>query len=80
MSGSGWALSDDVGVAMSSALGVLGAVALVLLITELRFRERGGLLVALTGLVSIALFSLAVLRPVRISVKGARVGPRVVVL
>ncbi|HEX4335991.1 MAG TPA: glutamine amidotransferase [Polyangiaceae bacterium] len=80
MTGSGWALSDDIGVAMSIALGVLGAVAIVLLITELRFRERGGFLVLLSGVVSVVLFSLAVLRPVRIATKSARVGPRVVVL
>src|SRR5262249_25501971 len=65
---------------MSIAIGVLGAVAIVLLLTELRFRERGGVLVAMSGLASVALFSLAVLRPVRIAVKSTRVGPRVVVL
>ena len=80
MSLAGWALSDDIGVAMSMVVGVIGAVAVVLLVTELRFRERGGLLVALSGVAGVVLFSLAVLRPVRISVKGARVGPRVVVL
>jgi hypothetical protein len=46
MTVNGWALSDDMGTAMSIAVGVLGAVAIVLLITELRFRERGGILVA----------------------------------
>jgi hypothetical protein len=80
MTVNGWALSDDMGTAMSIAIGVFGAVAIVLLLTELRFRERGGVLVALSGLASVALFSLAVLRPVRIAVKSTRVGPRIVVL
>jgi uncharacterized membrane protein len=80
MTGSGWAITDDIGVAMSLAVGVIAALAVVLLVAELRFRERGGLLVLASGVVGIALFSLAVLRPVRVAVKGSRVGPRVVVL
>jgi uncharacterized membrane protein len=80
MTTNGWALSDDIGVAMSAVLGVVVAIAIVLLVSELRFRERGGLLVAVSGLASVLLFSLAVLRPVRVAVKGSKVGPRIVVL
>src|SRR5260221_3745155 len=80
MSLSGWALSDDLGAAATVALGLIGVGAVVLLLAELRQRERGGAVVASTGLLGVLLFAAAVLRPVRIAVRGTRVGPRVVVL
>jgi uncharacterized membrane protein len=80
MSGSGWALSEDVGPGMSIVLGFVALAAIFLLLSELRFRERAGILVATSGVAGIVLFALSVLRPVRVAVKSARVGPRVVVL
>lgn len=80
MTAGGWALSDDLGATASLAVGALVVIAFALLVAELRARERGGLLVAATGALGILLFAAAVLRPVRVTVMGTRVGPRVVVL
>jgi uncharacterized membrane protein len=80
MSAGGWSLSDDLGGAALLVVGVLVAVALALLVAELRLRERGSLLVAATGAIGILAFAAAVLRPVKVTVMGTRVGPRVVVL
>ena len=80
MTFAGWALSEDFGPGPSIVLGVVAVTAILLLLAELRFRERAGILVATSGVVGIVLFALSVLRPVRVAVKSARVGPRVVVL
>ena len=80
MSKAGLSLSDDLGLAATAGLGVVVAAALVLLLVELRTRERGGWAVLATGVAGLVLFAGAVLRPVRVAVQGTRVGPRVVVL
>jgi uncharacterized membrane protein len=80
MSAASWVLSDDIsGVALWAALG-LAAVAVVMLLVELRGRERGGVAIFLTGIVAIVLLTLAVLRPVHVDAHSNAVGPRVVVL
>jgi uncharacterized membrane protein len=59
---------------------LLAAASLVLLVVEMRRRERGGVLVALTGLVAVAALLAAVMRPARVSARESVVGARVVVL
>ena len=58
----------------------LTLVSLVMLAFEMRKRERGGVLVAVTGLVALAALLTAVLRPVKIAARESLVGARVVVL
>lgn len=58
----------------------LAGVSLVLLLVELRRRERGGPAIAVTGLVAVAALLLAVLRPVRVAARESVVGAKVVVL
>jgi uncharacterized membrane protein len=59
---------------------VLGVVSLVLLVVEMRRRERGGVAIFVTGVLATAALVLAVLRPVRIAAKESVVGARVVIL
>ncbi|WP_146652587.1 glutamine amidotransferase [Labilithrix luteola] len=60
---------------------VLVAVSLlVLLVVELRRRERGGPLIVVTGLLALGALLCAVLRPVRIAARESVVGAKVVVL
>src|SRR5512142_1518433 len=59
---------------------VLAAASFVLLWVELRRRERGGVLVVLTGTIALAALLLTILRPVRVSANESVVGARVVVL
>jgi uncharacterized membrane protein len=60
---------------------VLAGISLaVLLVWELRRRERGGLSIVLTGLVAVLALALSVLRPVRIAARESVVGAKVVVL
>ena len=67
--------------AWATALAVaLVLVNLGLLVVELRRRERGGVGIVLTGVLSLLALTLAVLRPVRIAAKESVVGPKVVVL
>jgi uncharacterized membrane protein len=74
------ALSEDVPTAaVVLALGLLAA-SLALLVLELVRRERHGVLIAVTGVVSTLAVAGAVLRPVRVEASGNLVGPRVVVL
>lgn len=80
MSVSSWALSDDVpGWAVALLLGV-AVLSLGLLFSELRQRERHGVLIAVSGALGLVLLAAAVLRPVRVTTRGSLVGPRVVVL
>jgi uncharacterized membrane protein len=58
----------------------LGAVSLVLLVVEMRRRERGGMGIFLTGALAALLLVMAVMRPVRIAARESVVGARVVVL
>ena len=64
-------------VALACALAL---ASLVMLVVELRARERGGLLVAATGLLALAGLVGAVLRPARVTARESTVGARVVVL
>ena len=60
---------------------VLAVVSLgVLLVMELRKRERGGLVITATGILALAALLLAVLRPVRIAARESVVGAKVIVL
>jgi uncharacterized membrane protein len=64
---------------------VLLAIALtlgsfVLLMIEMRRRERGGAAIVVTGLVAVVALLVAVLRPVKIAARESVVGARVVVL
>lgn len=52
----------------------------VLLLVELRRRERGGPLIVVTGVVAVAALLAAVARPVRIAARESVIGPKVVVL
>ncbi|MGA7121898.1 MAG: hypothetical protein WBY94_17450, partial [Polyangiaceae bacterium] len=68
-----------------SSAAVLCACALALatfamLLLEMRRRERGGLLIAGTGLVAVLALLAAVLRPARVSARETVVGARVLVL
>lgn len=59
---------------------VLALASLVLLLVEMRRRERGGAAIVASGLIAIAALLAAVLRPVRIAARESVVGARVVVL
>ncbi|HVU01181.1 MAG TPA: glutamine amidotransferase [Polyangiaceae bacterium] len=72
--------SDDLGSAAVVAVLVVLAASLVLLVLETRHRERSARGVVVTGILALALLAGAILRPVRVSVLGTRVGPKVVVL
>jgi uncharacterized membrane protein len=52
----------------------------VLVVHEMRRRERGGLAIVSTGVLAVLALLLAVLRPVRIAARESVVGPKVVVL
>jgi uncharacterized membrane protein len=52
----------------------------VMLLVEMRRRERGGLAIGLTGLLAVAALLAAVIRPARVSARESVVGARVVVL
>jgi uncharacterized membrane protein len=82
MSNVRWSLSEDL-----PWVGIVGVAALVvatvvLLLLELRARERNaaGFALFATGVGGAALLALAVLRPVEVASRGTLVGPRIVVL
>jgi uncharacterized membrane protein len=64
-------------VALACALGL---ATFLLLVVEMRRRERGGIAIVVTGLLAVAMLLTAVLRPVRIAARESVVGARVVVL
>ena len=66
-----WAVIASIAVALFS---------FALLVVEMRRRERGGVLIAVTGLLALAALLAAILRPVRISARESVVGARVIVL
>jgi hypothetical protein len=75
-----WALSDDLGAALSGlTLGILLAW-FVFLMFELRRRERSVVATLATGLVALVFVALTVFRPVMVSQKGSIVGSKVAVL
>lgn len=59
---------------------LVGASLAVLVLHELRRRERGGAAIVVTGALAIVALLLAVLRPVRIAARESVIGPKVVVL
>lgn len=75
-----WALSDDLGRPVVVVVLALALFALVLLVVEIRSRQRGGWLVVVTGLVGLTLLVAAIMRPARVAVQGTLVGPKIVVL
>lgn len=75
-----WAFSGDLSTSEVIAVGVLLALSIVLLLVELRRRERLGGAIAASGILGTLMLSFAVLRPVRVTTRGSMVGPRVVVL
>jgi uncharacterized membrane protein len=80
VTGNSFALSDDLGAAAIAAILGVALVTVLLLALELVRRERGTFLVGVTGILGTVLFVAAVLRPVKVQVRGTRVGARVVVL
>jgi len=58
----------------------LTLLSFVMLLVEMRRRERGGLAIALTGLFAVVALLAAVVRPARVSARESVVGARVVVL
>ena len=58
----------------------LSIASFAMLLVEMRRRERGGLVIATTGLLAVAALAAAVLRPARVSARESIVGARVVVL
>ncbi len=64
-------------VALACALAL---ASFVMLLFEMRGRERGGLVIAASGLLAVASLLAAVLRPARVSARESTVGARVVVL
>lgn len=63
-------------LACALALGSL----LVLLVYELRRRERGGPLIVATGIIAVAALLAAIARPVRIAARESVIGAKVIVL
>src|SRR5207247_299797 len=59
---------------------VLACASFVMLLVEMRRRERGGVVIAGTGLLALLALLTAILRPVRVSARESVVGARVVVL
>lgn len=58
----------------------LAAASFVMLLVEMRRRQRGGVVIAATGLLAVAGLLAAVLRPARVTARESVVGARVVVL
>jgi uncharacterized membrane protein len=80
MNATEWALSDDLGRPVVIVVLLLAVLALVLLVAEIRSRQRGGWLVISTGFVALVLLVAAVTRPAQVAVRGTLVGPKIVVL
>ena len=74
------ATSTDLPQWVVLAACALAALSFVLLVVEMRRRERGGVAIAATGLLAVAALLVAVLRPVRIAARESVVGAKVLVL
>ena len=75
------AVNGDLPLWAAIAACVLALASLgVLLLWELRRRERGGPSIVLTGVVAVAALLLAVARPVRIAARESVIGAKVIVL
>ncbi len=75
-----FATSSDLAPWAVVLAALLALASLVMLLIELRHRERGGFAIVATGLVAVGALLLAILRPVRIAARESVVGARVVVL
>lgn len=73
-------LSDDIAGVAAWVTLALAVVSLLMLVIELRRRERGGVAILVTGLLATALCGFAVLRPVLVEARTSTVGAKVVVL
>jgi uncharacterized membrane protein len=80
MNGAGWSFSEDLSSVGMVVVAAVSFIAVALLAWELRYRERLGLAVTITGVGSVVALALAVLRPVLIESRGSLVGPKVLVL
>jgi uncharacterized membrane protein len=58
----------------------LALVSFAMLLVEMRRRERGGAIIAATGLLAVAALLAAVLRPARVAARESVIGARVIVL
>ncbi len=72
--------SGDLSFAGILSACVLAAASFVMLLIEMRRRERGGSLIATTGFFAVLALLAAVLRPARVSARETVVGARVLVL
>jgi uncharacterized membrane protein len=72
--------SGDVSTAVVGCACVLALASFAMLFVEMRRRERGGALLAVTGMLGVMALFAAVLRPARVSARESAVGARVVVL
>jgi len=59
---------------------VLAGASFVMLLVEMRFRERGALVIAATGFFAVAALLASVVRPVRVAARESVVGAKVVLL
>jgi len=75
-----FSFAEDVSNALLVAGGGLLALALVLLIVELRVRGAGARLVAVSGCAALLLLGLSLVRPVRVQAEASMVGARVAML
>jgi uncharacterized membrane protein len=80
MNARSWALSDDLSTAAAVVVLCAVVLSLALLLYELGAGRRGGVAILLTGVLAMLCLAGAVLRPVRVDMRGSLVGPRVVVL
>ncbi|MBV9945318.1 MAG: hypothetical protein JOZ69_00540 [Myxococcales bacterium] len=72
--------SADLSGLQVAAAFALALASFALLLLEMRRRERGGAVIAVSGLLAVAALLVAVLRPARVSARESRVGARIVVL
>jgi uncharacterized membrane protein len=72
--------NGDLSAASTVLACVLAAASLAMLVVEMRRRERGGIVIGVTGVLAIAALLVAVLRPARVATRGSVVGARVVLL
>jgi uncharacterized membrane protein len=72
--------SGDLPLVVALCACAVALASFAMLLIEMRRRQRGGILIAATGLVAVATLLAAVLRPVRVSARERLVGARVVVL
>jgi uncharacterized membrane protein len=72
--------SGDLSPGAALCACVLALASFVMLLMEMRRRERGGAVIGATGLLAVTALLAAVLRPARVSARESVVGARVVVL